>query len=213
MSSDEFSLHASFTRTVKLWWFIALATFMGGTLGYFFYHLNHPIYEATATFFVTLDQENVPIQGMREDLVQYNEDLALSTTEGALLSTATRNDLLEELKNRDILIEPHDLLENHTIERKHETWELRYRHTDPQVAMTVVNTWAEIGYQEMLSWQASGKSPRFVIFQPPVEALLPQQPVLYDRNRVMLAGAAIGFIVAVLAVGVIDRNKSLNTAG
>ena len=211
MSSDEFSLHASFTHIVKFWWLVALATVLGGSLGYVFYHLHAPIYESTATFFVTLDQANVPIQGVREDLVQYNEDMALNTTEGALLSTTTRDNLLGELKTQGFSLAPHDLLNNYTIERKHDIWELRYRSTNPQEAMWVVNTWAEIGYQEMLSWQASGKAPGFVIFQPPVEALLPLEPVLYDRSRVMLAGAAIGFIASLLAAGFVGRTDRLHT--
>jgi hypothetical protein len=37
-----------------------------------------------------------------------------------------------------------------------------------------------------------------VIFQPPRLALLPQQPVLYGRNNLILAGALIGFMIGIL---------------
>ena len=94
----------------------------------------------------------------------------------------------------------------YTIERKQDVWELRYRNTDPQVAQEVVGGWAEIGYQTMLSWQETGKIPDYVIFQPPATGLLPQAPVVYDRNKVILAGALIGFIVGIIVTNLISRS-------
>ena len=85
-----------------------------------------------------------------------------------------------------------------TIERKHDIWELRYRSQDPATAQAIVNAWAQTGYQAMLSWQASGKAPDYVIFQPPTQATLPQQPVLYGLNNLVLAGALIGFICGII---------------
>ena len=90
------------------------------------------------------------------------------------------------------------MINNYTIERKHDIWELRYRNQDPATAQAIVNAWAQSGYQAMLSWQASGKAPDYVIFQAPTLALLPQQPVLYGRNNLVLAGALIGFISGVV---------------
>jgi hypothetical protein len=57
----------------------------------------------------------------------------------------------------------------------------------------------------MLSWQASGKAPDYVVFQPPTQALLPQQPVLYGRNNLVLAGALIGFIAGIIISILISR--------
>jgi uncharacterized protein involved in exopolysaccharide biosynthesis len=91
-----------------------------------------------------------------------------------------------------------DLLDNSTVERKHDVWELRYRSPDPATAQAIVNDWAQSGYQEMLSWQASAKAPDYVVFQPPSQALLPEQPVLYGLNRLVLAGALIGFIIGII---------------
>ncbi len=205
MTSTEFSPYDHFTRVFGLWWLVAVATFLGGAFGYLFYHLHPPVYEATATFIVTIDLNRFPIQGMREDLVQYNEDLALNTTQDALYSLPVREDVITQAKNLDISLLPIDLLKNSTIERKQDVWELRYRSRNPLDSQTVVNLWADIGYQAMLSWQESGKAPRYVIFQPPTMAYLPQEPVLYDRNKVMLAGALIGFIVGISLPNLINH--------
>jgi hypothetical protein len=63
----------------------------------------------------------------------------------------------------------------------------------------------------MLSWQASGKAPTYVIFQSPSQALIPQQPVLYGRNNLILAGTLIGFIAGIITSTLLSRapKKSL----
>jgi uncharacterized protein involved in exopolysaccharide biosynthesis len=198
MNSNEFSPHEQFSRVMRYWWVVLLATLVGGAFGYLFFHLHAPVYEATSTFFVTLDMNRFPTLGIRQDLIQYNEDMALNTTGGALVSSDVLNEVLVQAQGQGIYLTAADLLDNYTIERKHDVWELRYRSQDPQFAQSIVNIWAQEGYQAMLSWQSSGKAPEYVIFQPPRLALLPQQPVLYGRNNLVLAGALIGFIVGIL---------------
>ncbi len=198
MTSDEFSPHEYISRVMRFWWVVLLATFLGGAFGFIYFHLHPSVYEATSTFFVTLDMNRFPIPGTREDLIQYNEDMALNTTEGALLSSDVLNQVVTQAKEMGENLTSQNLLDNYTIERKHDIWELRFRSRDPNFAQSLVNAWAQIGYQQMLAWQASGKAPSYVIFQAPTLALLPQQPVLYGRNNLMLAGALLGFIVGIV---------------
>lgn len=204
MTSNEFSPHEYFSRVINFWRLVLLTTFIGGALGFIFFHLHPSVYEATATFFVTLDLNRFPTVGTREDLIQYNEDMALNTTEGALFSTEVLNDVTVQVKNIGQSLSVNDLLTNSTIERKHDIWELRYRSQDPSVAQTIVNIWAKLGYQAMLSWQASGKTPDYVIFQSPSLALIPQRPVLYGRNNLMLTAALIGFIAGIIISAVLN---------
>ena len=198
MASTEFSPYEYFARIMAYWWVVLLATIFGGAFGFIFYQLHPSVYEATATYFVTLDLNRFATLGVREDLIQYNEDMALNTTEGALLSTDVLNDVVAQAPGFGQSLTVRDLLNNYTIERKHDIWELRYRSHDPAAAQAIVTAWAQSGYQAMLSWQASGKAPDYVIFQPPTQALLPQQPVLYGRNNLVLAGALIGFIAGIV---------------
>jgi len=205
MNSSEFSPYVQFNRVMSLWWLVALVTILGGAFGYLFYHFHPPVFEATATYIVTIDLNRFPIQGMREDLVQYNEDLALNTTQDALFSLPVRDNVITQAKSLGLSLTPHDLLKDSTIERKQDIWELRYRSQDPLDSQTLVNLWANIGYQAMLSWQESGKAPKYVIFQPPTLANLPEEPVLYGRNKVVLAGALIGFIVGISLSSLINH--------
>lgn len=198
MTSAEFSPHEYFSRVMNYWWIVLLATFLGGVLGFVFFHIHSPLYEATATYFVTLDLTRFPLHDVREDLIQYNEDMAINTTEGALVSTEVLNSVIGQVNDLGQSLTVKDLLDDSTIERKHDIWELRYRNQDPSVAQSIVNTWAEAGFQAMLSWQASGLAPEYVIFQPPSPAILPERPVVYGRNNLVLAGALIGLIAGIV---------------
>ncbi len=202
MTAGEFSPYKYFTQIFNLWWVVFVAALLGGVLGYIFYQLHPPVYEATATYSVTIDLNRFPLQTTQEDLLQYNEDLAVNTTEGALLSPAVVTELLNQLQSKGMSLNIVDLDKNYTIERKHDIWELRYRNPVPQDAQTIVNTWAQIGYQAMLSWQASGEAPSYIIFRPPTLADLPTRPVIYGRNSVMLAGIIVG-----LAAGIVVSNR------
>ncbi len=205
MTSVEFSPHEYFNRIFNYWWIVLLATIVGSVFGFAFYQLHAPMYEATATYFVTLDLTRFPIQAGREDTIQYNEDMALNTTGGALLSTNTLDDVVLKAQGSGIKLTAQDLLNNYTIERKQDLWELRYRNQDPRTAQQVTNMWAESGYQEMLRWQQTGLTPTYVILQSPTLALLPQRPVVYGRNNVLLAGAMIGFIAGIVIAVVLSH--------
>jgi uncharacterized protein involved in exopolysaccharide biosynthesis len=211
MSTNEFTPYEYFDRVISLWWLVALATILGGALGYLFYKLNPPLYEANDTYIVTIDLSRFPLQGVKDEFLQYNEDLALNSTEDVLLSAEVRDKLITQMKSLGIELTPYELQKNNTIERKQDVWELRYRNTDPQVAQEIVDRWAEIGYQTMLSWQAAGKIPDYVIFQPPTTGVLPQEPVVYDRNKGILAGALIGFIVGIIVTNLISRSPTNQT--
>jgi uncharacterized protein involved in exopolysaccharide biosynthesis len=198
MNSSEFSVYDHFNRTLSRWWLVALLAIIGGVFGLVFYQLHPALYEATATYLVTIDLDRFPLQGMQEDLIQYNEDLAVNTTQSVLLSNEVLDGVIRQAKTAGISITSRDLLNNYTIERKQETWELRYRSENPQQAQTIVNIWAGVGYQAMLAWQTAGTAPNYVVFHTPTTAELPQQAVFYDRNKVILAGILIGFIAGML---------------
>ena len=206
MTPDEFSPYEYFNKVIGLWWLVALATFIGGAIGFIFYQLQPPEYEATATYIVTIDLDRFPFQGIREDLIQYNEDMAVNTTQNVLLSREVRDQVITELNAMGISLTHNDLIENSTIERKQDVWELRFRSEDPQLAQKIVDIWSKIGYQAMLSWQESGKAPDYVTFNPPTLSLTAQDSVVYDRNKVILAGALVGFIIGVITSSLISRS-------
>jgi capsular polysaccharide biosynthesis protein len=213
MKSNEFSPYEYFSHIINLWWVVFVATLVGGALGFAFFHLHPALYEATATYIVTIDLNRFPMQGIQEDLIQYNEDLAINTTQDAFISDEVLNEVVSQLKEMGISLTVADLVRNYTIERKHELWEIRYRSQVPSEAQTIVNTWAEIGYQVILSWQTTGMVPSFVIFKPLSQALVPTRPVLYGRNNLILAGAVIGFVLGILVSARLNHPQKISLSG
>ncbi len=184
-----------FFQILRAWWVLALCMVLGGVGGYIF-HSTHPaIYEATASFYVTLDFSEIG----EMPLTQYDEDLALSVVRDVVFHNP---ELHEQVVTDPVFqasgLDRSTLIRNISIEREHAFWKLHFRYTDPRVARDVVNRWAELGYEALLSWKEEGKMAAYIRFDPPGLADLPQSPTHYGLNRLILAGSLIGFVVGVL---------------
>ncbi|RPI27979.1 MAG: hypothetical protein EHM70_17220 [Chloroflexota bacterium] len=193
---SEFILLEQFNRIIKAWWLIVVAAILGGAAGYVFHRSHPPVYEATATFFVSIDASQT--QELPKDLYQYDEDIALAVTQAVILSPSVLENVTLAAHEQGIQVDPNGLFNNSAVERKHAFWELRYRDPDPSRAQTIANLWAEIAYQQMVAWKESGQIVNYVIFNPPIPAVTPEQPVLYGRNQLMLAGCLSGLVAGIL---------------
>lgn len=209
--AEEYVPLEHFNRLYRRWWLIVLATILGGGLGYLYYAAQTPIYQATATFYVTIDLEKFPFEETPIDLFQYNEDLAIAAVEGVMRSQEVLQGVLDEAARQGLPLSTPELIYNIGIERKHAFWEARFRHSDPALAQAVVNLWAQMGYKAMLAWQEEGRVANFVIFNPPSLAPLPQEPVTPPRSQLMTAGSVLGFLVGVLAANWLARSRRLES--
>ena len=199
-----------FERTIRLWWVVALCAFLGGAAGYLLHLTRPPLYEATATFQVIIDFSKLGEQ----PLTQYDEDLALSVVEKILFYNPTIHEKMQaEPDFQAAGLDYFEWARNIRLERQHAFWKLRFRHADPAVAQTLVNRWAELGYQEMLAWEDAGKVHNYLVFSPPTLADLPQEPVVYGRNQMVLAGCLIGFIIGILLATWLGRKESRGAPG
>lgn len=195
---DEFIPLENFKRIVKYWWVVAIAILLGGVVGFVFHQLQPPVYEAKATYYASIDSTKMP--ELTVEQYQYDEDISLGMTKGALLSPQAIQATIQQAKANNIQVDQYTLEVNSTIEREHTLWELRYRSPDPALAQTLANVWVEQGYQVMQAWQQNGTIPNYVIITPPTPASLPLTPAIYNRNRLILAGSLIGFIAGIILV-------------
>jgi hypothetical protein len=201
----EFVLVEQFYRLVKFWWLILICGLIGGGVGFFIYQSHPSEYESKAIFYVTLDIEPLQKLNLPANQYQYNEDLALNVTGAILVEPELLSTIVMESSKQSISVTKEYLLNNSTIERKHAFWELRFRHADPQISQSVTNLWAEKAYETMLTWSKTGKAANYVIFTPPALSVLPDQPVNYGLNRLMLAGFLAGFLAGILLTEIIAR--------
>ena len=205
---NEFTPLDEFNRLFRFWWLIALSMLLGGLAAYVFHTANPPVYEAKATIVATIDLDIFPFTGVREDLIQYNEDMALGTVEGVLRSKEVTEALFSAAQAQAITLDANTLARNSTIERKQDIWEVRYRNSEPATAQTVANLWMEIGYAAMQTWQAEGRIPSFVILEAPTPAYLPEAPIAYRLSNLLLAGSMAGLILGVMIISTVFRTQT-----
>lgn len=191
---DEFSPLLEIQRLARLWWLMVLTAVIGGLLGFAFSRLNPPEYEAVATFFVSVDLTKTP----KPRLELHDEDLALATTNAVIMSPPVIDHVLAEAKEMGQALDRTALLRAVSVERRHAFWELRYRSTDPAIAQTMANLWAEKTYEQILVWQEDGRAVSYLIFSAPTLAGLPDSPVRFDTNRLVLAGSMLGWLIGIL---------------
>ncbi len=195
---EEFIPIEHFNRLLRNWAWIVVAALVGGLAGYLFHRANPPLYEAVASFYVTIDATQLPELNAVQR--QYDEDIALAMTEAAMRDTGVQERVIQQAAAQQIPLDTGDLVENSRIERRHAFWQLRYRDPDPALAQAVVNLWAEESYKLMRAWEEGDYLPNYVRFTPPELAVKPGQPKLFRLNQVVLAGALLGLIAGIALV-------------
>lgn len=138
---EFFPLEAA-KRTFARWWIIVLLTVLGGIGGWIYHCLRPPIYEAKAVIVISMDFS-------KRELTQYEEDYAFGTAGALILSTAVREQVVAKVYASGIQINLEQFVSESSIEGRQSVWEMRVRNADPNIAATLVNTWAEIAYQTL----------------------------------------------------------------
>jgi hypothetical protein len=192
---NEFVPVLHFQRIVRLWWIVVLAILLGGSSGYTFYRFRTPLYEATAVFYVTIDFDEV------EDgpLSQYDEDLALSVMQQVLYySPEVNEEIVASPAFKAAGLTYDSWVDSVILEREHAFWKIRVRNHSPEAARDLVNLWAKLGYEQLLSLKEQGEVADYIVLEPPVLAELPQKPTHYGMSQLVLAGSLIGFVIGIL---------------
>ncbi|MFU8827187.1 MAG: Wzz/FepE/Etk N-terminal domain-containing protein [Brevefilum sp.] len=201
---DSFKLIDSIHHLLQNWWKITLCAIIFGLFGLVFSFIIPPKYEAEAIFSASLDYSQINFENLVDEnerplqLTQYDLDLALSAVQRILLQV--RSQAIRFAQTLDPALDAATFNQNSLIERYHDTWYLRYRHEDPLIAQSIVNYWAELGMEQLVAEQASGKVEPFVLSDLIATASLPDKPIYQNRNTLILAGTLIGLCIGVMLV-------------
>lgn len=137
-----------FERTIRFWWLIAVATFLGGLAGWIFSLSRPPVYEATAFYRVTVDRAEI----IRRLELDPQNALEFSVVNG-YISPAADIFYLDEIKTSVISAAqtqgvPIDVTDftgrDFILNRAGSLWYLTVRHNDPQASALLANIWLEI---------------------------------------------------------------------
>lgn len=203
--TDEYLPLDHFRRLLNLWWVIALCIILGCALGFALVQLQTPVYEASASFFVTIDLNLFPVAETPLDRFQYNEDLALAAVDGVMRSDEVTLKVVAQAQALGLPVSIDNMLFDTSVTRRHAIWEATFRSQDPALAQAAVNLWAEIGYQTMLEWQQQGIIVNYVIFTPPTPAGLPQESIQPGRGQILTGGSLAGFAIGVILANLLAR--------
>lgn len=201
---DMFDPISTYKNLLERWWVIVIAAFIGGLLAYGLSFLMPEKYQAEAIFNASIDFTEVNFENLQNEngdpltFTQYDEDLALQVVQRMLL--ATKNDAFQYAQSLDPGLDIGTFNNNYQIRRYHALWYLRYRHQDPQIAQSIVNFWAERGWEALQEAQQGGRAEEFVILDLVSFAALPNAAIYQNRNNLILAGTMIGFITGVILV-------------
>lgn len=248
---NDYSPKDSLDNALRYWWVIILMTILGGLVGWFVHQLRPPLYEAKATFFISIDFSQTG------ELTQFEEDHAVSVLTWIVYYDEVIDEVIDTAEAQGIQTNRQQLEMASTLERKQARWTLYYRDKDPQTASALANIWAEVAmdflqqaHQHALQIQALDGYLNFLaiclqgpaegeqypescndldpaaipeeiqetsirleqelaashavfpalIFDVSSKALPPAEPVQYGRNRLVLAGGLIGFILGIFLV-------------
>jgi hypothetical protein len=194
-TDSEFVPIENFKRILKFWWLVLLLSIAGGITGFIIHRQKPPVYEATAVFMASIDFNKISTP---YTLTQYDEDISLVTVEVVLKQALPSVEAF--IKETNLSVATNVLLSQYVIERQNAYWELRFRYSDPVVAQKIVNFWAQLAMVRLQDWQKSGQMPPYIYFTLVQLATLPDHPVYFTTNSMVLSGSLIGLIAGVLVV-------------
>ncbi len=137
----DFSIMGAFERLARRWWLVALAGILGACLGWLFSLQLVPVYEARAIMLISVDYAQT---GNLDDL---NLDHAVGVAGSTVNSGIVFERLIAAAQARQIALDASDILQNFSMERRQQQWDLVVRHADPQAAAFLANAWLEYGVQ------------------------------------------------------------------
>lgn len=212
---DTFDLQDTLTHWLKNWWKIAILVVLCGALGLGASFILKPKYEAEVIFDTAIDQGQLDFTNMIDQfydpltLSQYDVDLILDSVYASLLQV--KSQAFDDARGLDPDLDCVDFEEDVLIERHHYNWFLRFRHPDPEIAQSVVNTWAKAGLAQFEELQASGRIAPYLSVEINSLAELPTKPIYHNPLNLTAAGAVMGFALGLLVIDFTSRYLNLKS--
>lgn len=148
----EFSPLEAFEYALRRWWLVALLVIAGGGAGGLFHRVQPPLYEAKATFMVSIDFSRSDAL-TRWDQDRYEEDHTILAAMALIVSTPVIEQVSADVQARGIPAEALVFNRRVFIERKQALMTLRVRNENPETAALIANLWADRAYAALLDAQ------------------------------------------------------------
>jgi hypothetical protein len=143
---DDFSQIEMIERTLQRWWLVALLVICGGGVGWLVHKALPPLYEAKVVFSAAIDFKQ---SGSIDTLEQ---DKSINVIEDTIKSNPVVDLVVADAQAAGIKVDRVSLLRMAYLERKSEILELRIRNSNPGVAQTLANLWADRAYSVLKTY-------------------------------------------------------------
>lgn len=130
---------------LRYWWLIVLLMSAGVIIGWIFFQIQPPLYEARAEIALNVDLSRTGT------LSDKNQDILLNTTGRVMASAAIIDDLQQQALQAGWLSPISNPQRVFFIERKAESFILRVQHRNPQAALTLTDRWSDLALRALES--------------------------------------------------------------
>jgi len=130
---------------LRNWWLIVLLMTAGVILGWIFFQIQPPLYEARAEIALNVDLSRTGT------LSDKNQDILINTTGRVMASAAIMDDLRQQAVQAGWLSPDSNPRRVFFIERKAESFILRVQHRNPQAALALTDRWSDLALRALES--------------------------------------------------------------
>lgn len=156
MDTEELGYLALYKTIRRSWWIFPLAAVCGAFIGWMISKILPPQFYASTSLVVTVDYSQTG------NLSAYNLDLAVGAVQGIFFSGEVLDEVVSIVREDGIQINPQELFNRISMERYNDIWVLRVRYNDPVIAAKLANTWAEVGFNQLLDARSHAQTARIL---------------------------------------------------
>lgn len=133
-------------RTLRRWWMLAVLMVLGGAVGWTLSLFQHPIYEATAVYQVSLDEQQLVVRGLvaaeKLPLLFEDQNIYLSPAANMFDDFTVRANLVVDARSSNIQLQESDFNpSNFYVDRRGKQWFVTVRSADPAMAARLADLW------------------------------------------------------------------------
>ena len=146
-SMNDLDPRAIFERLLRFWWVLSLAMILGAMLGWAFSRTHPPVYEATAYYRASVDEQAlIKLLGLdpQTELDFLTVNNYLTPLADLFYSPDIRDQVIAALQEEDITLAPGDFnTRNFILDRRGFVWFITARDSDPDRAVKMADIWLQ----------------------------------------------------------------------
>jgi capsular polysaccharide biosynthesis protein len=140
---SEFSPFETLTRFTQRWWWLVIATVLGGLIGWIASSIIKPVYEAGAELYVNINEAQYAVDHDLQAVDSLEREVAMYPVSDFLYESDVINGVAAQAKSQGIALDADHFVKEFFLSRIYTRWLLIVRRDNPQEAAVLANAWAD----------------------------------------------------------------------